>query len=454
MQKNLRLRNEVTKVIRDYFYKEGFLDVETPCMVKDTPEGSREYLVPARTFPGQFYVLPQSPQQLKQFLMIGGIDKYFQIARCFRDEDLRGDRQPEFTQFEIEMSFAEQEDVINVMEGCFLEVSKKIVPKKKILNNPFARMTWQEAMERYGSDKPDIRYDLEIKPVTEMVKGCGFKVFAGMAEKNGHAVHALKIDKGAKFTRKEIDDLTRIAQDNGAKGLAYIIIKEDGKLQSPIVKFLGEDLAKDILNTVSAKQGDIVFFGADEFVTACESLGAVRKECARMLNLISKDVLAYLWVVDFPLFEKSKETGALGAAHHPFTRPLKEDMELLDKDPFKVRSHAYDLVLNGVEIGGGSLRIHEKDLQEKIFTVLGISESDAERRFGHMLKAFEYGAPPHGGIAMGLDRFVMLLADEPNIREVMAFPKDGKGRDLMLNAPAPIDEKELKELGLGIRKID
>jgi aspartyl-tRNA synthetase len=454
MQKNLKLRSEATKLIRDYFHREGFWDIETPCMVKDTPEGSREYLVPARVFPGQFYVLPQSPQQLKQFLMVGGIDKYFQIARCFRDEDLRGDRQPEFTQFEIEMSFVEQEDIIQVMEGCFLEVTKKLVPEKQLLCEPFPRMTWQEAMERFGSDKPDIRYDLSIRSVSELVKGCGFKVFAEMAEKDGYVVHALKVDGGAKFSRKEIDDLTKIAFDSGAKGLAYIVIRENNELQSPIIKFLGEELVKNIINEVAAKPGDIIFFGADEFLTVCDSLGAVRKECAKRLGMIPKDVLAYLWVLNFPLFEKSKESGELGAAHHPFTRPLNEDQALLDTEPLKVRSHAYDLVLNGVEVGGGSLRIHEHDLQKKIFTIIGISDENAERRFGHMLKAFEYGAPPHGGIAMGLDRFVMLLADEPNIREVIAFPKDGKGRDLMLNAPAPIDEKQLRELGLRLRKAD
>ena len=470
MLDNLILRNNTTKAIRDFFYNNDFLDIETPALVKDTPEGSREYLVPSRVYPGHFYVLPQSPQQLKQLLMIGGVDKYFQIAKCFRDEDLRGDRQPEFTQFEIEMSFCEQEDVIQAMEGCFIEVSEKITPNKKILKTPFPRITWREAMVKYGSDKPDIRFGLEIKPVTELVAGCGFKVFADMAARKGKVVHALKIDNGAKFTRKEIDELTGLANDHGAKGLAYIVLKpssaaapaggqeasagreENCKLQSPIVKFLGDDLAWKIVKEVGAKTGDIIFFGADDFITVCDALGAVRKECARLLKIIPKDEFAYLWVVDFPLFEISKETGELASAHHPFTRPLGEDIKLLDSDPIKVRSHAFDLVLNGVEVGGGSMRIHERDLQSKIFEILGISPKDAEKRFGHMLKAFEYGAPPHGGIAMGLDRFIMLLADEPNIREVIAFPKDGKAKDLMLNAPAPVDEKILRELGLKLRK--
>ncbi len=449
MLNNLILRNETTKAIRDFFYNEGFLDIETPALVKDTPEGSREYMVPSRIYPGHFYVLPQSPQQLKQLLMVGGIDKYFQIARCFRDEDLRGDRQPEFTQFEIEMSFAEEEDVIKVMEKCFIEVAKKITPNKKILKKPFPRMTWTDAMTDYGSDKPDIRYDFKITPITEFVKGCGFSVFSKVVEIGG-VVHAMKIDNGSKFSRSEIDDLTRIAQDNGAKGLAYIILKEDGTFQSPIVKFLGEDLTKKIVHEVKGKKGDIIFFGADDFITASEALGAVRIECAKRLKIIPDQDFAYLWVVDFPLFEKSKETGELAAAHHPFTRPLDEDMKLLDKDPIKTRSHAFDLVLNGVEVGGGSMRIHEKDLQEKIFKVLGISKDDAEKRFGHLLKAFEYGVPPHGGIAMGLDRFVMLLAGEPNIREVIAFPKDGKARDIMLNSPAKVNKKQLKELGIKV----
>ncbi|MEA2065031.1 MAG: aspartate--tRNA ligase [Patescibacteria group bacterium] len=449
MLKNLELRNRTTKLIRDYFYKNGFIDIETPCLIKDTPEGSREYLVPSRIDKGKFYVLPQSPQQLKQLLMVGGVDKYFQIPRCFRDEDLRGDRQPEFTQFEIEMSFAEQEDIIEIMEGCFIEVTKKIVQDKKMKQTPFPRITWQEAMVKYGSDKPDIRYDFEIKPITEMIKNCEFAVFAN-AVKNSGVVHALKIKNGAKFSRKEIDDLTRIAVDNGAKGLAYIIIKDDGSLQSPIVKFLGDELSKKITEKVSAKSGDIVFFGADNFQIVCDALGAVRIECAKKLKIIPKDKLAYLWVVDFPLFEKSKETGKLGSAHHPFTMPLVEDIKLLDSAPEKTRAQCFDLVLNGIEIGGGSIRIHEMDLQNKIFKILGLTEQETKERFGHLLKAFKYGVPPHGGIAMGLDRFVMLLAGEPNIREVMAFPKDGKARDLMLNTPAAVNEKSLKELGLKI----
>ena len=468
MLKNLILRNKASKLIRDYFYENNFIDIETPSLIKGTPEGSREYLVPSRIYPGSFYVLPQSPQQLKQLLMVAGIDKYFQIAKCFRDEDLRGDRQPEFTQFEIEMSFAEQKDIMKIMEECFIEISKKLASKKKILKIPFPIMKWKDAMLSYGSDKPDLRYDLKIKPITKMVKGCGFAVFAN-AIKQGGVVHALKIDKGAKFSRSEIDNLTKIAIDNGAKGLAYIVVKNyhnkrDGQksikpkahkvekleFQSPIVKFLGNKLTQRIVKEVEAKSGDIIFFGADDLTTVCDALGAVRTKCAKMLEIIPKDLFAYLWVVDFPLFVKSKETGDLVSAHHLFTLPMKEDIKLLDENPEQVRSYAFDLVLNGVEVGGGSMRIYQKELQKKIFDILKISKKDAERRFGHFLKAFEYGVPPHGGVAMGLDRFVMLLADEPNIREVMAFPKDGKARDLMLNAPAKVDNKILKDLGIKI----
>ena len=453
MLNNLILRHKAVELIRDYFYKKGFLEIETPQLIKDTPEGSREYLVPSRIYPGHFYALPQSPQQLKQFLMVGGVDKYFQVARCFRDEDLRGDRQPEFTQFEIEMSFAEEEDVRAEMEKCFIKVTEKLAPQKKIWKKPFPVLTWQEAMTYYGSDKPDLRFDWRITPLTELVRGCGFGVFAQAIEQGG-VVHALRVPQGGKLSRRQIDDLTKLVQNYGAKGLAYIIVKEKAgeeyKLQSPIVKFLGNDLAQKIVKETQAQEGDIIFFGADNFRVVCESLGTVRKETARILGVIPQDVFAYVWVVDFPLFERSKETGELVSAHHPFTRPVKEDEPLLEKDPEQARSQAFDLVLNGVEVGGGSMRIHEVDLQKKIFKVLKITEEEAERKFGHLLCAFQYGVPPHGGIAMGLDRFVMLLADEPTIREVMAFPKDGKARDLMLNAPAPVDKDTLKELGLRV----
>ena len=448
MQRNLLIRGEVVKTIRDYFHREGFLDVETPILVKGTPEGAREYLVPSRLYNGKFYVLPQSPQQLKQLLMVAGYDKYFQVARCFRDEDQRGDRQPEFTQFEIEMSFVEQDDILDVIEKCFIEVTEKARPDLKIQSKPFPRLTYKEAMETYGSDKPDLRFGLPLKIVTDLVKGCGFKVFAGAVE-NGGTVSALCVTGGEKFTRKEIDEFTDLAQRHGAKGLAYIVVK-DSELQSPIVKHLGDDLAQKVVDAAGAKKGDIVFFGAGAYREALEPLGEVRKACAKKLGLIDESVWSYMWVTDFPMFERGKESGAIGAMHHPFTRPHPDDVELLDSDPTAARAVAYDIVLNGVEVGGGSIRIHERDLQKKIFDVLGISDKDADRRFGHMLGAFDYGAPPHGGIAMGLDRFIMLLCDEPNIREVIAFPKDNRAKDLMLGAPSEMPEKQIEELGIKV----
>ncbi len=448
LQRNIAQRHEIMRIIREYFHRNQFLEIETPILVKGTPEGSREYLVPSRLYNGKFYVLPQSPQQLKQLLMVAGFDRYFQIPRCFRDEDQRGDRQPEFTQFEIEMSFCEQEDIIQVMEACFLEVTSKIRGDKKMLKIPFPRLTYKEAMETYGSDQPDLRYGLELASVTELVRGCGFKVFADVVERKG-VVYALRVPKGGNFTRKEIDELTQLAQNHGAKGLAYIVINADS-LQSPIVKFLGDDLSKKIVSAVKGEVGDIIFFGADEYRAALEPLGQVRRACAEKLKLVDTSVWSYLWVTDFPLFEKSKETGQVGAVHHPFTRPHNADLKLLEKDPLAARAQAYDLVLNGVEVGGGSIRIHERALQKKVFDILGISDADAERRFGHMLRAFEYGAPPHGGIAMGLDRLCMLFAEEPNIREVIAFPKDQKAKDLMLGAPSEMPEAQIKELGIRV----
>jgi aspartyl-tRNA synthetase len=448
MKKNIIQRHEIMRQIREYFHGNEFIEVETPILIKGTPEGSREYLVPSRIYPGKFYVLPQSPQQLKQLLMISGMDKYFQIARCFRDEDQRGDRQPEFTQFEIEMSFCEQEDVIQIMEGCFVEVTNKVRPDKALQAEPFPRITYKDAMEKYGSDKPDLRFDMELTNITDLVKGCDFKVFADVAG-GGGIVSAMCAPGASEFSRKDIDELTELAKQHGAGGLAYIIVKE-GELQSPIVKFLGDDVAKSIVDKVGAKPGDTVFFAAGEYPRALEPLGEVRKECAKRLQLIDESKWSYVWVIDFPMFEKSKETGAVGAVHHPFTRPHPEDEALIESDPLSARAIAYDLVLNGNEVGGGSMRIHEHALQKRIFDVLGITEEDAEMRFGHMLRAFEYGAPPHGGIAMGLDRLCMILADEPNIREVIAFPKDQKAKDLMLGAPSPMPEQQIEELGIRV----
>lgn len=447
MQRNLRLRHDIVRIVRDYYHRNGFLEIETPILVKGTPEGSREYLVPSRLYHGNFYVLPQSPQQLKQLLMVAGVDRYFQVPRCFRDEDQRGDRQPEFTQFEIEMSFVEQSDVMDVMEGCFIELTEKTRPDRAMQKRPFPRIPYAEALRKYGSDKPDLRFDLAFTDVTELVRGCGFKVFADAVAKGG-VVSALRAPGGAQFSRKDIDELTDLAQRHGAGGLAYIVVK-DSELQSPIVKFLGDDVAQKIVKETKAQKGDVIFFAAGQYPKALEPLGQVRNACAAKLGLIDHSLWSYLWVVDFPMFEKNQE-GEVGAVHHPFTRPHPEDVEVFARDPLAARAQAYDLVLNGNEVGGGSMRIHERDLQKKVFDVLGITDDDAERRFGHMLRAFEYGAPPHGGIAMGLDRVCMLFADEPNIREVIAFPKDQKAKDLMLGAPSPMPEAQIAELGIRI----
>lgn len=446
MQKNLKLRNDIVQAIREYFHKNDFLEIETPIMVKGTPEGSREYLVPSRLHHGNFYVLPQSPQQLKQLLMVAGVDKYFQVPRCFRDEDQRGDRQPEFTQFEIEMSFVEQEDILVQLEDCFVELTKKIRPDKKIQSLPFPRMTYKDAMETYGSDKPDVRFDLKFTDVSDISATCGFSVFSESV-KDGGTVKAMNVPGGSSLSRKDIDNLTDLAQRHGAKGLAWVRVGEDS---GPVVKNAGEEFLKALNEKTGAKDGDIIFFAAGEYPHALEPLGEVRKAVANMLKMIDKSVWSYVWILDFPMFEKSKETGAIGAVHHPFTRPHADDEALFASDPLAARATAYDLALDGNEIGGGSMRIHERDLQKKIFDVLGITNEDADQRFGHMLRAFEYGAPPHGGIAFGLDRVCMIFANEPNIREVIAFPKDQKAKDLMLGSPSPMPVEQLTELGIAI----
>ncbi len=450
LRKNLVLRHQIIKTIRDMLDKEDFVEVETPILIKGTPEGSREYLVPSRLYPGKFFVLPQSPQQLKQLLMIGGMDRYFQIARCFRDEDQRGDRQPEFTQLDIEMSFVEEKDLMAISDKMMLELTKKYAPGKKILKTPFPILTWQQAYERYGSDKPDIRFGLEFTDISDVVKASGFKVFAETIKKGG-VVKALKVEGAASWPRSDFDTMETIAKEHGAKGLAYFSYREDG-VKSPLTKFMSEDEVKAITKKTGAKTGDAVFFAADQFVPACTALGQVRLACGDKLKLRDPNVFAYLWVNEFPMFERDKETGNLAAMHHPFTRPMDEDRNLLDSKPEKARAIAYDIVLNGYEIGGGSIRIHESDLQKKIFSLLNISDADAERRFGHMLEAFSYGAPPHGGFAWGLDRLAMIFCGEQNIREVIAFPKDQKAKDLTLGAPSEVTEKELKEANITIRK--
>ncbi len=442
MRKNVILRHKMMKYTRDAFCDRDFVEVETPIMIKGTPEGSREYLVPSRLYPGNFYVLPQSPQQLKQLLMVASFDRYFQIARCFRDEDQRGDRQPEFTQLDMEMSFVEKEDVIKMNEEVIVGMAKELAPHKKV-RDEVPVMTFEEAMNRYGSDKPDIRYDLELVDVSEIVAGSEFSVFSGAVSEGG-VVKAMKVPRGASFTRKDIDALTEVAKQHKAKGLAYFMNSEDEGIKGGIVKFLSEDEIKGISEAVSLEEGDLVFFTADNWLTACEALGAVRCSVASKLELADPDEFAFLWVIDFPMFEVLDD-GTVQAMHHPFCNLLEEDLPLLESEPMKVRANAYDFVLNGNEIAGGSIRIHSPEVQSRVFEVLGITGEDAERRFGHMIEAFKFGAPPHGGIAWGFDRLVMLFADEPNIREVMAFPKDQKARDLMLGAPSEMPSAQVEE---------
>lgn len=448
LQKNMIQRTKIIKYIRDFLEKEDFLEIETPILIKGTPEGSREYIVPSRLYPENFYVLPQSPQQLKQLLMVAGYDKYFQIARCFRDEDQRGDRQPEFTQLDMEMSFVEMEEVIELNERLMKEVFKNFTVGKKI-NEEFPRLTYDEAMNLYGSDKPDMRYGLPLSDISDIASECSFGVFKSTVE-NGGVVKALKIDGGATFTRKQIDDMESYAKDLGAKGLAYLVVEKDG-FKSSIAKFFKEEELKQIAERCEAKDGDLIFFAADKWRKCCEILGAVRQKTADILGLKDPNEFAFLWVINFPLFEYDDE-GHLNSVHHPFTSPTKEDFDLLDKEPENVSSQSYDIVVNGTELGGGSIRIFDSDLQAKIFRTLGISDEDAERRFGHMLRAFRYGVPPHGGIAWGLDRLIMIIQGEPNIREVIAFPKDGQARDLMLSAPSALPVETLTEVHISTVK--
>ena len=449
LQQNIIERHKIVKKIRDFLDEKSFLEIETPILIKGTPEGSREYLVPSRIYPGSFFVLPQSPQQLKQLLMVAGFDRYFQVARCFRDEDQRGDRQPEFTQIDLEMSFVDEEDIINLTEELLLEISDKLVGHKKVLQRPFPRITWRQAMETYGSDKPDIRFDMKIVDFTDIAGKSGFSVFQDAVSRGG-VVKCLKVDNGLSFTRKEIDDFTELARTYGLKGLAYIQITEEGP-KSSLVKFFSEEELKQFITLSSAKAGDILFFGAGEFTTVCNALGQVRLACGERFGLRNNEQMAYLWVYDFPLFEKDLVSGALSAAHHPFTAPKDDQLEILATNPEQTIAKAYDIVLNGYEIGGGSIRIHNQEQQKQIFDLLKITPEESQKRFGHMLEAFEYGAPPHGGLALGLERMIMIYRDEPNIREVMAFPKDSKAKDLMLGAPSPMPQETIEELNLEIK---
>ncbi|MCK9478019.1 MAG: aspartate--tRNA ligase [Firmicutes bacterium] len=447
MQKNIILRHKACKVVRDYFDKNGFLEIETPMLIKSTPEGARDYLVPSRVHNGAFYALPQSPQLYKQLLMVAGMDRYFQIARCFRDEDLRADRQPEFTQIDIEMSFVDIDDVIAVNEGMLVDVFHEIMGVK--IETPFERLPYDEAMERFGSDKPDTRFGLELINVTDIAKGCGFKVFAD-AEASGGSVRAINVKGGAdKLSRRDLDSLVDFVKTYRAKGLAWVIITKD-ELKSPIAKFLSTDDVNSIIQRAGAVVGDVLLFVADKDEIVFDALGNLRLEIACRLDLIDKSKFNFLWVTDFPLLEYDDEQKKYVAKHHPFTSPKDEDVELLDVDPLKVRAKAYDIILNGTELGGGSIRIYDSNLQKKMFSLLGFSDEEAHKRFGYLLDAFKYGTPPHGGMAYGLDRLMMLLTGSNSIRDVMAFPKVQNASELMTNAPDIVDRKQLMELGIKI----
>ena len=449
LQRNLILRSKIVTTIRNCMAEEGFLEIETPILQKSTPEGARDYLVPSRVHPGSFYALPQSPQLFKQLLMCSGYDRYFQIAKCFRDEDLRADRQPEFTQADLEMSFVDVDDVIAVTEKMVAKVCKEAIGHEVEL--PIKRMTWNEAMNRFGSDKPDTRFGMELVDVSEVVAGCGFGVFTGALE-NGGSVRGINVKGQAEMPRKKIDALVDFAKGYGAKGLAYLCVMPDGTYKSSFAKFMTEDELKALVEAMAGQPGDLLLFAADKLKIVWSVLGALRCELAKQLELIDNDKFNFLWVTEFPLLEWSEEEERFVAMHHPFTMPMEEDLELLDTDPGKVRAKAYDIVLNGVELGGGSVRIFQDDVQEKMFEVLGFTKEQAWDRFGFLLSAFKYGVPPHAGLAIGLDRFVMLLVKAESIREVIAFPKVKDASCLMTNAPDVVDDKQLQELCLQIEK--
>ncbi|MDF2869683.1 MAG: aspartyl-tRNA synthetase [Anaerocolumna sp.] len=447
LQENLIMRSKVATLTRQFLSEEGFLEIETPMLTKSTPEGARDYLVPSRVHPGNFYALPQSPQIFKQLLMCSGYDRYFQIVKCFRDEDLRADRQPEFTQIDMELSFVDVDDVIAVNERLLAKMFKETIGVEVSL--PIPRMTYKEAMDRFGSDKPDIRFGMELNCVSEYVKDCGFSVFTD-AIKNGGSVRGINAEGQGEMPRKKIDALVQFAKDFGAKGLAYLSINADGTYKSSFAKFMTEEELKILTEQMGAKPGDLMFFAADEDDVVFDVLGNLRLELARGLELLKKDEYKFLWVTEFPLLEYSKEEGRYTAKHHPFTMPMEEDLELLNTDPGKVRAKAYDIVLNGTEIGGGSVRIYQNQVQEKMFEVLGFTKEEAYDRFGFLLNAFKYGVPPHAGLAYGLDRLIMLMAKEDSIRDVIAFPKVKDASCLMTEAPNVVELKQLNELGIGI----
>lgn len=447
LQRNLIMRSNVATLTRQFLADEGFLEIETPMLTKSTPEGARDYLVPSRVHPGNFYALPQSPQLFKQLLMCSGYDRYFQIVKCFRDEDLRADRQPEFTQIDMELSFVDVDDVIAVNERLLQKMFKETIGIDVKL--PIRRMTYAEAMDRFGSDKPDLRFGMELKNVSDVVKDCGFAVFTGALEKGG-SVRGINADGQGAMPRKKIDALVEFAKGFGAKGLAYLAINEDGTYKSSFAKFMTEEQLDALVTAMQGKPGDLLLFAADEDDIVFDVLGNLRLEIARNLDLLDKNVYNFLWVTEFPLLEYSKEQGRYVAKHHPFTMPMEEDLELLDTEPGKVRAKAYDIVLNGTEIGGGSVRIFQNHIQEKMFEVLGFSKEDAYDRFGFLLNAFKYGVPPHAGLAYGLDRLVMLMAKEDSIRDVIAFPKVKDASCLLTDAPNIVEEKQLEELGIEI----
>lgn len=447
IQRNLILRSKIAILTRQFLAEEGFLEIETPTLIKSTPEGARDYLVPSRVHPGSFYALPQSPQLFKQLLMCSGYDRYFQLARCYRDEDLRADRQPEFTQIDLEMSFVDVDDVIDVNERLLYKLFKELLNVE--IPQPIPRMTWQEAMDRYGSDKPDIRFGMELKDVSEVVKDCEFVVFKGALE-NGGTVRGINAEGQGGMPRKKIDALVSFAKDYGAKGLAYVAIQEDGTLKSSFAKFMTEEQMAALVAAMDGKPGDLLLFAADKKQVVWAVLGALRLELARQLDLLKKDDFKFLWVTEFPLLEYSEEQGRFVAMHHPFTMPMDEDWHLIDSDPGAVRAKAYDIVLNGTELGGGSVRIHQSDIQSKMFEVLGFTPEKAQEQFGFLLEAFKYGVPPHAGLAYGLDRVAMLMGGCDSIREVIAFPKVKDASCLMTEAPTPVDPKQLEELGIEI----